>query len=159
MKFIANQPHRYVAALMFAVLFRFPPQASAQLTTLRLGTNAPASTEAVLFSVAREAGVLRQHQFDVEVIYIAGGTLAMQALIGRSLDFLCTGGTPFILAYLEGAPAKIIAGVHNRLPYALIANPGITTAAQLRGRKSVSAASAAPMTTPSSWRWRSSVLR
>jgi NitT/TauT family transport system substrate-binding protein len=120
---------------MFAVLFRSPPQASAQLTTLRIGTNAPASTESVLFSVAKEAGVLKQNQLDVEVIYIAGGTLSVQALVGKSLDFLGTGGTPFILAYLEGAPAKIIAGVHNRLPYALVAQRSIATAAQLKGKK------------------------
>ena len=28
------------------------------------------------------------NQLDVEVIYIAGGTLSMQALVGRSLDFM-----------------------------------------------------------------------
>lgn len=42
------------------------------------------------------------------MIYIAGGTLAMQALVGRSLDFMCTGGTPFIYAYLKGVQGKII---------------------------------------------------
>ena len=90
--------------------------ASAQITPIRLGTNAGASTEAVLLGVAKEAGILKQNQVDVEVVYIAGGTLAMQALVGKSLDLLCTGGTPFIHAYLEGAQAKIIAGINNRLP-------------------------------------------
>jgi NitT/TauT family transport system substrate-binding protein len=123
------------ASLLAALLVIWPLAAAAQITTLRLGTNAPATTEAVLFSVAKDAGVLRQNQLDVEVIYIAGGTLSMQALVGKSLDFLCTGGTPFILAYLEGAPAKIIAGVHNRLPYAFVANSLITTPAQVKGKK------------------------
>jgi NitT/TauT family transport system substrate-binding protein len=135
MTFVINRPHYYVAAILLAISILASRSASAQSTTMRIGTNAPASTEAVLFSVAKDAGVLRQHQFDVEVVYIAGGTLSMQALVGRSLDFLCTGGTPFILAHLEGAPAKIIGGVHNRLPYALIASPSITAAAQLRGKK------------------------
>ena len=123
------------ASLLVALLVSWPPAVLAQVTTLRMGTNAPATTEAVLFSVAKDAGVLKQNQLDVEVIYIAGGTLSMQALVGKSLDFLCTGGTPFILAYLEGAPAKIIGGVHNRLPYAFVAGGSITTASQVKGRK------------------------
>jgi ABC-type nitrate/sulfonate/bicarbonate transport system substrate-binding protein len=109
--------------------------AYAQITPIRVGTNAGASTEAVLFGVAKDAGILKQNQMDVEVVYIAGGTLAMQALVGKSLDLLCTGGTPFIHAYLEGAQARIIAGINNRLPYALIAGGNISSAAQLKGKK------------------------
>jgi NitT/TauT family transport system substrate-binding protein len=123
------------ASLLAALLVSWPPAVPAQIMTLRMGTNAPATTEAVLFSVAKDAGVLKQNQLEVEVIYIAGGTLSMQALVGKSLDFLCTGGTPFILAYLEGAPAKIIGGVHNRLPYAFVAGGSITTPSQIKGKK------------------------
>lgn len=107
----------------------------AQLTTLRLGTNSPASAESVLFSIARDAGVLKQNQLDVEVIFIAGGTLSMQALIGRSLDFLGTGGTPYIVANLEGAQTKMIAGVNNKLPYGFMSLAPIKTPAQLKGKR------------------------
>ena len=126
---------RWIGCFAVFYLFFHATISSAQLTTLRIGTNSPASTEAVLFKLSRDANIFKQHQFDVEIVYIAGGTLAMQALLGKSLDFLCTGGTPFILAYLEGVPAKIIGGVHNRLPYALIANSAITSAAQLQGKR------------------------
>jgi hypothetical protein len=34
------------------------PVAAAQLTSLRVGTNSPASTEAVLFSSAKDAAIL-----------------------------------------------------------------------------------------------------
>src|SRR6266478_1564214 len=113
---------RSFGVLLIFLFLLLPTPSQAQLTTLRIGTNSPASTEAVLFSIAKDAGILKQSQLDVEVIFIAGGTLSMQALIGKSLDFLCTGGTPFIVAYLEGAQAKIIGGINNRLPYALIAS-------------------------------------
>ena len=122
----------FLAAALLLIEARL---AAAQLTTLRVGTNSPASTEAVLFSIAKDAGILKQNQMDAEVIYIAGGTLSMQALIGKSLDFLCTGGTPFILAYLEGVQAKILGGVHNRLPYAFVANGSTATPAQVKGKK------------------------
>jgi NitT/TauT family transport system substrate-binding protein len=123
-------------SLAALLIFLFSPSpVLPQLTTIRIGTNAGATTEAVLFSVAKDAGILKQNQLEVEVIFIAGGTLSMQALIGNSLDFLCTGGTPFIHAVLEGAQARIIGGVHNRLPYALIASGNISAPAQLRGKK------------------------
>jgi NitT/TauT family transport system substrate-binding protein len=108
---------------------------AAQVPTLRVGTNSPASAESVLFSIARDAGVLKQNQLDVEVIFIAGGTLSMQALIGKSLDFLCTGGTPYIVAYLEGAQTKLIGGVNNKLPYGFVSLAGIKTPAQLKGKR------------------------
>jgi len=127
---------RYPWAFLAAALFLIEPRvAAAQLTTLRVGTNSPASTEAVLFSIAKDAGILKQHQLDAEVIYIAGGTLSMQALVGRSLDFMCTGGTPFIYAYLEGVQGKIIGGVNNRLPYGFVSLANIKTPAQLKGKR------------------------
>ena len=127
---------RYPWAFLAAVLFLIEPcVAAAQLTTLRVGTNSPASTEAVLFSIAKDASILKQHQLDAEVIYIAGGTLSMQALVGRSLDFMCTGGTPFIYAYLEGVQGKIIGGVNNRLPYGFVSLANIKTPAQLKGKR------------------------
>jgi ABC-type nitrate/sulfonate/bicarbonate transport system substrate-binding protein len=59
----------------------------------------------------------------------------MQALIGKSLDFLCTGGTPFIVAYLEGAQGRIIGGVNNRLPYGFVTRANITSPAHLKGKR------------------------
>jgi NitT/TauT family transport system substrate-binding protein len=59
----------------------------------------------------------------------------MQALIGKSLDFLCTGGTPYIVANLEGAQTKMIAGVNNKLPYGFVSLASIKTPAQLKGKR------------------------
>lgn len=122
------------ASLVFALILFAAPSA-AQLATVRVGTNSPASAESVLFTIARDAGVLKQNQLDVEVIFIAGGTLSMQALVGRSLDFLCTGGTPYIIANLEGAQTKMIGGVNNKLPYGFVSLAHIKTSAQLKGKR------------------------
>jgi NitT/TauT family transport system substrate-binding protein len=135
MKPITNPSRISYATVAFGIILLIPVVAFAQLATLRVGTNSPASTESVLFSVAKDAGILKQNQLDVEVIFIAGGTLSMQALVGKSLDFLCTGGTPYILAYLEGAQAKMIGGVNNRLPYGFVSLANIKTPAQLKGRR------------------------
>jgi len=125
---------RFFGALSIFLFLLCPLPSRAQLITLRVGTNSPASTESVLFSI-KDAGILKQSQLDVEVIFIAGGTLSMQALIGKSLDFLCTGGTPFIVAYLEGAQGRIIGGVNNRLPYGFVTRASITSPAHLKGKR------------------------
>ena len=84
------------------------------------------------------------------MIYIAGGTLSMQALVGRSLDFMCTGGTPFIYAYLEGVQGKIIGGVNNRLPYGFVSLANIRRRRRSsKAKESASAVSAAPTTSRS----------
>jgi ABC-type nitrate/sulfonate/bicarbonate transport system substrate-binding protein len=76
---------RVLVLTAFIVSAFILPAASAlaQLTSLRVGTNSPSSAESVLFGIARDAGILKQNQLDVEVIFIAGGTLSMQALIGE----------------------------------------------------------------------------
>jgi NitT/TauT family transport system substrate-binding protein len=112
----------------------FPPLLAAQPIKLRVGTNFPASTESVVFNLARDAGVLKKHDITVDVVYIAGGTLSMQALIGQNLELLCSGGTPFLLAYLQGAPVKMIGGVDNRFPYTFVAREA-SAPGQLRGKK------------------------
>jgi len=123
------------AVAIVAVLALTQSESLGQTTKLRLGVNAPSTTSSVLFSLARNAGILQRHALDIEVVYIAGGTLSLQALIGKSLDLLDTGGTPFLHAYLKGAQIKIIAGTTNRLPYTFVARSGIASPEQLKGKK------------------------
>jgi NitT/TauT family transport system substrate-binding protein len=109
------------------------PPAAAQNTTLHVGFNG--FYGAAPLYVAQEAGIFRKHGFTLEMVFIAGGSLSTQALIGKSLDLLLTGGPPFLNAYVRGARLKIIGGVTNILPYVLITSGRITTSEQLRGKK------------------------
>jgi NitT/TauT family transport system substrate-binding protein len=106
---------------------------AAQLTTLHVGFNG--FYGATPLYVAQDAGIFRKHGFTLEMVFIAGGSLSTQALIGKSLDLLQTGGPPFLNAYVRGARLKIIGGVTNILPYVLITSSRISNAEQLRGKK------------------------
>ena len=124
-----------IVLAVFVVSFFSATFLPAEVTMIRLGTTAATSTEKVVFSLAKDAGILKKHNLELEVILITtGGTLAMQALVGKSLDLLTTGATPFLHGYLEGAGVKIIGGVNNRLAYTLVARGNVTTAAQLKGK-------------------------
>jgi ABC-type nitrate/sulfonate/bicarbonate transport system substrate-binding protein len=102
-------------------------------TTLRVGFNG--FFGAAPLYLAHDAGIFRKQNINLEMIFIAGGSISTQALVGKSLDILLTGGPPFLNAYLRGAKIKIVAGVTNILPYVVIAVPSITSAEQLRGKK------------------------
>ena len=109
------------------------PPTDAQPTTLRVGFNG--FYGAAPLYVAQDAGLFRKHGITLEMIFIAGGSLSTQALIGKSLELLMTGGPPFLNAYVRGARIKIIGGVTNILPYVLITTSRINSAEQLRGKK------------------------
>lgn len=108
--------------------------ARAQATKIRLASTAATSTEKVAFALAKEAGILKKHNIDLEVILITGGPVAMQALLAKSLDIVTTSATVFLHGFVEGADVKIIGGVNNRFPYTFFTRPNITAPAQLKGR-------------------------
>lgn len=86
-------------AVLFLALWWISAQpAAAQLTTLHVGFNG--FYGAAPLYVAQDAGIFRKHGLRLELIFIAGGSLSTQALIGKSLDLLQTGGPPFLNAYL-----------------------------------------------------------
>jgi NitT/TauT family transport system substrate-binding protein len=121
------------AILVLALWWMSAQPAAAQYTTLHIGFNG--FYGAAPLYVAQDAGIFRKHGLTLEMVFIAGGSLSTQALIGKSLDLLQTGGPPFLNAYLRGARLKIIGGVTNILPYVLISGGRITSSEQLRGKK------------------------
>jgi NitT/TauT family transport system substrate-binding protein len=122
-----------LAACVLILLVFTAVWANAQSTSLRIGFNGFHGAAPVY--LGQEAGLFKKQGLSLELIFIAGGSLSVQALMGNSLELLMTGGPPFISAYSRGAKIKIIAGVTNVLPYVFIASSGITTSEQLKGKR------------------------
>ena len=119
--------------LISMVLLASARPVAAQLNSVKVGHSAFAD-EAVLY-LARDVGIFRKYGIHLELIYIPGGSVAMQALLGKSLDFSLAGGTQLVFAQLKGADLRMIGGLNNRLPYVLMAREGISSAEQLKGKK------------------------
>jgi NitT/TauT family transport system substrate-binding protein len=113
--------------------FVAPAEVSAQLVTVRIAFNGFGGT-APLF-LGMDVGIFKKQGINLEMVFIPGGSLSLQALIGRSLDLLLTGGPPVVNAYLQGARIKIIGGVTNLLPYTFVVTSGIRSAEQVKGKK------------------------
>ncbi|HVO94118.1 MAG TPA: ABC transporter substrate-binding protein [Terriglobales bacterium] len=126
--------HRPVATVILLIaLLAAADYAAGQLTSVKIGHNA--FTDETVFYLGRDVGIFKKYGIHLELIYIPGGSLSVQALIGNSLDMLLAGGTPLVYAVLKGADLKYIAGLNNRMPYVLVARDGINSPEQLRGRK------------------------
>jgi NitT/TauT family transport system substrate-binding protein len=111
-----------------------PVRLSAQTTNVRIAFNGLGGGVAPIY-LGDDAGIFRKQGLNVELVFIPGGSLSLQALIGKSLDLLLTGGPPVLNAYLQGAKIKIIGGVVNLLPYTFVVTTGIRTAEQVKGKK------------------------
>lgn len=111
----------------------FAPVGANAQTTVRIAFNGFGGT-APLY-LGQDAGIFKKQGLNLEMILIPGGSLSLQALIGKSLDLLLTGGPPVLNAYLQGAKIKIIGGVTNLLPYSFVVTGSIRSAEQVKGKK------------------------
>ena len=125
---------RAVLRLLFlSFCYLLVPVGGNAQTTVRIAFNGFGGV-APLY-LGQEAGIFKKQNLNLELIFIPGGSLSLQALIGKSLDLLMTGGPPVINAYLQGARIKIISGVTNLLPYTFVVTAGIRNAEQIKGKK------------------------
>jgi ABC-type nitrate/sulfonate/bicarbonate transport system substrate-binding protein len=124
-----------VLALVFLVtaILGASATAFAQTTNVRIAFNGFGGV-APLY-LGQDAGIFKKQNLALEMIFIPGGSLSLQALIGKSLDLLMTGGPPVVNAYLQGAKIKIIGGVINLLPYTFVTIGDIRGSEQLKGKK------------------------
>jgi NitT/TauT family transport system substrate-binding protein len=126
--------HRFILIVLVSIVVLISASlAAAQLNSVKVGHSAFAD-ESVLY-LARDIGIFKKHGIHIELIYIPGGSVAMQALLGKSLDLSLAGGTQLVYAQLKGADLRMIGGLNNRLPYVLMAREGIVSAEQLKGKK------------------------
>jgi ABC-type nitrate/sulfonate/bicarbonate transport system substrate-binding protein len=85
--------------------------------------------------VAQDYGYFRRHGLDVQLLYIGGGSVATQALLGGDVQFVRLGANAIVQASLRGANLKMIGNTINTLVFSLMARPEIQTAKDLKGRK------------------------
>src|SRR5918996_2998475 len=84
--------------------------------------------------LAKEAGIFQKHGLDVEIVYIAAGSRAVQTLVGGSVDIAAIGGPAGVDAKLAGADTVYIAIPVNRVLVFTVAAPQIQRIEEMRGK-------------------------
>ena len=105
-----------------------------QAEPVRLAYSAISGAMAPLW-VAHDYGYFRRQDLDVQLLYIGGGAVVTQALIGGDVQFVRLGANSVVQASLRGAGIKMIGNTINTLVFSLMARPEIHTANDLKGKK------------------------
>jgi ABC-type nitrate/sulfonate/bicarbonate transport system substrate-binding protein len=84
--------------------------------------------------IAKEAGIYQRHGLDVELVYIASGSRAVQTLVGGSIDVAAIGGPAGVDAKLAGADTVYVAIPVNKVLVFTVAAPQIQRIEEMRGK-------------------------
>jgi NitT/TauT family transport system substrate-binding protein len=86
--------------------------------------------------IAKEAGLFRKYNVDMDPVYIPSSGVANAALLGGDVDLAMAGGVGTVRAYVQGASDLVfIGGFKNALTHSIVAKPEITKPADLKGKK------------------------
>ncbi|MBI2359770.1 MAG: ABC transporter substrate-binding protein [Deltaproteobacteria bacterium] len=130
-----NDSGRVVGVLLTLLfVFGFIANAGAQAKKLNIAYTATSPYQAVLI-IAQDAGFLKKHNLDVSLIFTAGGSLGIQAMVGGDVAMAVADGSSSVAARLSGVDVMIIASFLNTFPYSLVSLPEIKKVNQLAGGK------------------------
>jgi len=85
--------------------------------------------------ITKEAGLFEKHGLDATLLYLDGGSKAIQTLLSGEVPVVLGAGNSAVAARVRGGDVVLIAGIVNSLAYSLIVNAEIKKPEELRGKK------------------------
>jgi ABC-type nitrate/sulfonate/bicarbonate transport system substrate-binding protein len=107
--------------------------AAQPLPRLVIGHSNVAPTYGPLW-LAAEAGIFRRYGLDAEVRSLGPGATTVSVLRGGDVQVLFTGGPGAVAGALEDPNVVIFGGYLDRMPFHVVARPGVASVAALRGQ-------------------------
>jgi ABC-type nitrate/sulfonate/bicarbonate transport system substrate-binding protein len=118
-----------VSALLQCLLY----SVTAAQQKIRIGCPSISSRQAQLW-IAKDEGIFRKYGLDVELIFLRGGQVAIQALTGGDPPLVTIGNV--IIANLQGHDIVLVGSVENSYDQVVFARPGTATRfEQLKGKR------------------------
>src|SRR5262245_48640457 len=124
---------RTLAILAIGIVLASPAVAQQSLTKLRVAYDGFSMTSGPLI-YADKQDIFKKFGLDIAPIFIDGGSMLTQAVVGGSVDIAQNGYTPALSAAVQGADIVIIGGISNTLPFQLVVKTSITRADELKGQ-------------------------
>lgn len=84
--------------------------------------------------IAQDKGLFDKNGLDVKLVYIPGGTLSFQALLGGSVDLMIAEPIATYNAFLQGADIVSLGCLQNYLSYFYATVPSIKRLEELKGK-------------------------
>lgn len=124
---------KFTAACLLGLLIATAGAAGEVPQKLRVAYAAVTAAFAIPW-IAKEGGIFQRHGLDVELVYIAAGSRAVQTLVGGSVDVAAIGGLAGVDAKLAGADTVYVAIPVNQVIVFTVAAPQIQRVEELRGK-------------------------
>jgi ABC-type nitrate/sulfonate/bicarbonate transport system substrate-binding protein len=106
----------------------------AQMTKLKVAYPTTVGSMAVLW-VTKDAGLFEKHGLEVELIYVAGSSKVVQAMLAKQIPLAEIAIPAVIQANLAGADLVMLAGPNHKPGQKIMVKPEIKTNEQLKGKK------------------------
>jgi NitT/TauT family transport system substrate-binding protein len=84
--------------------------------------------------MAYEAGIFHKHGLDAQIVFVEGGSTAVQTLISGDVAFAQMAGAAPLQSNLKGSDVVMIGGLLNTMPFQFIVAKYIKRPEQLKGR-------------------------
>jgi NitT/TauT family transport system substrate-binding protein len=85
--------------------------------------------------VTKEGGFFRREGLDVELLYIGGGSLLIQSVLGGDVQFAYGPSVPVVNAALRGSDLVLIANTGDTLIFSVMTKPEIKEPADLKNKR------------------------
>jgi NitT/TauT family transport system substrate-binding protein len=109
-------------------------QAQSRPTLVRTAYSALSAGIGTLW-LTQDEGYFKKHGLDSNLVYIRGGTTAVQALLAGEIEFGHLSPAPMMTAWVQGADFVWIGTTTHQMVFTLIAETGIAKGADLKGKK------------------------
>ncbi len=84
--------------------------------------------------VAKDKGLFKKYGLDVDFLYIGGGSVVVQAMLGGEVQLARASAPGIVQASLRGAELVMIANTVNTLVYSVMTRPDVKGPEDLRGK-------------------------
>lgn len=133
--FKASRAVRALLAVCFMVsALLFSSSAWSAGEKIIFGWSAISGAQAVPW-ITKDAGLFEKHGLDTTLLFLDGGSKAIQTLLSGEVPVVLGAGNSAVAARVRGGDVSLIAGIVNSLAYSLIVNPDIKRPEDLRGKK------------------------
>jgi NitT/TauT family transport system substrate-binding protein len=124
---------RYLLPALFCYMFLAASDVLA-LDSIRIAYSS-VNPHALLVSMAEKRGLYAKYGLSSVIIYVSGGSTAIQALVSGDVDLAQLTGAPGVAADLRGADIVYIAMSDDRMGYQLVTRREVKTVNELKGKR------------------------
>ena len=121
-----------VLIILLGAILGFGSPAAGQMRKINIAYTATSPYQAALI-ITKEAGLFRKYGLDVSLIFTAGGSLGVQAMVSGDVSMNLSDGAASVGSKLAGVDNLMVASFINTFPYSLISIPEIKQVSQLKG--------------------------